>query len=97
MRIIDVQGEIRRPNTAPRLTIARIITKLCNQTLGRKNQADPTATEIRSVTIAGSQKMSIINIPQENKKANRILKSNRKAETRTSDRTIPSTITTAEK
>jgi len=97
IRIIAVQGVIRRPNTAPRLTMARIITKLCNQTLGIKNHASPTIMAIISAMTNGNQKISIINVPQENKKAKRNLKSNRKAEIGTRERIIPITTTKTKK
>tara|TARA_B100002003_G_C13945173_1_gene458517 strand:+ start:542 stop:688 length:147 start_codon:yes stop_codon:yes gene_type:complete len=45
----------------------------------------------------GNHKMRMINIPQENKKANRVLKSSRKAEVGIRAKVIPSTVTAAEK
>jgi hypothetical protein len=47
--------------------------------------------------IGGNHKMRMINIPQENKKANRVLKSSRKAEVGIRAKVIPSTVTVAEK
>jgi len=97
IRIIDVQGEIKRPNTAPRLTSATTITKLCSQTLGKKNHASPTAIEAVSAIASGDQRMNTINVPQENRRAKRILRSNRSVEMGTRARIMLSTITRAKK
>jgi len=64
-----VQGEIIRPNTAPTLTMAKIIAKLCNQTLGVNSHINPTAIATVTATAMGTQKTRAINIPQANKKA----------------------------
>jgi hypothetical protein len=53
--------------------------------------------EIIIATISGNHKMSMINVPQVNKRPKIILKSNRKAEIGTRERIIPSTITKAKK
>ena len=92
-----VQGEIKRPNTAPTLTMARIMTTLCNQTLGTKNHVNPTATETITAMVMGIQKTSAMNIPQANKKAKIILKTYLNTDIGIRRRAIPSTITMAKK
>ena len=92
-----VQGEIRRPNTAPKLTMTKTMARLCSHTLGRRNQAAPMPTEITMVAGSGSQKIVMMKIPQVNKKAKITLSNVLRAEIGTRKRAMPSTTITAAK
>ncbi|MBL7125140.1 MAG: hypothetical protein ISS51_03480 [Dehalococcoidales bacterium] len=97
MKDIAIQGDKRKPNTAPTLTKVKIISKLCNQTLGLKSHTKPAATEIREATRSGEVSPRTINIPQENKKVNIILKAILSMEMGTRKRIAPSKTTTPKK
>ncbi|GAH77436.1 unnamed protein product, partial [marine sediment metagenome] len=53
MKDMAVQGDKRKPKTAPTLTKVKIMSKLCNQTLGLKSHTKPAATERREATGIG--------------------------------------------
>lgn len=93
-RIIAVQGEIIRPNTAPRLAMARSMAILCSQILGASSHANPTIAEIITAMATGNQKTSAMNTPQANKKEKTILKAFFNADTGITYRIMLSTITT---
>jgi hypothetical protein len=94
---MTVQGEIICPNTAAKLTKAITMTKSCNHTLGIKNHVRAMAAAIAIVIPRGSQKTSIMNMPQLNKNANRSLATALNAEIGIKKRTTPSTVVTAMK
>jgi len=71
---MTVQGENRKPKTEPTPAKANIISRLCNQTRGIKNQRRPQAMEIRDATRIGKEKPSVKNIPHEKIKMNKIFK-----------------------
>ena len=51
-----VQGDTRRPKTAPRLTMVSIMIILCSQMRGMKNHKVPTASAIIIEGMSGIQK-----------------------------------------
>ena len=69
-----VHGDKRKPKTEPTLTKVKIISKLCNQTLGLKSQTKPPTTEITEAAGTGKESPRAMNIPQANKNANITLK-----------------------
>jgi len=97
MKAMTVQGENRKPKTEPTPARAKIISRLCNQTRGIKNHRRPQAIEIREATGIGKERPSAINIPQENRKMNKIFKAILNFEAGIKKRMRPSKITTPKK
>jgi len=97
MKDMAVQGDKRKPKTAPTPAKVKIISKLCNQTLGLKSHIKPPVMEIREAARIGKESASVMNIPQANKNVNIILKAILNLSTGTRRRIAPSKTTTAKK
>jgi hypothetical protein len=97
MKDMAVQGDKRKPKTAPTLAKVKIISKLCNQTLGLKSHIKPPAMEIREAARIGKESPSVMNIPQINKNIKIILKAIFNLSTGTRRRIAPSKTTAPKK